>query len=436
MDMPSSRYNELVHIVGTSNIFQYEQAAVYSYDGIVPKIVVAPASVPEMQEVLRFAHKHKLTVLPTGTGTKLGIGNWTQSPDFLITTTHLNNVIEYEPADLTVTVEAGIRLADLQAELAKHRQFLPLNPPYADRCTIGGIIAANSSGPLRLRYGTARNLVLGLHVLHADGTRVKSGGKVVKNVAGYDLNKLYIGAFGTLGIITEVTLKLSPVPVREAIIGAQFETIQDAVNTGLAVVQSQTLPTFVNLSVRVPIDQFSELKPTLVVGYAGDPDTVLWQLNTAQTFLEQNRAIGVKIIEEEEHNNINLEVQEFPAAEKKDSAVLVQINLKRTDIAEFAAEVIESPHQMVTLLGNGVLYLKMPVCAEPDFEQLANTLTRLRKRAMEVNGNLIIESAPNELKQQIDVWGPTGNTLELMKQIKAKFDARNILNPGRFVSGI
>ena len=127
-----------------------------------------------------------------------------------MSTKRLNKVIEYEPADLTVTVESGIRLSDLQKELAVHRQYLPLNPPYADNCTIGGIVATNSSGPLRLRHGTARNLVLGLHVMLANGTVVKSGGKVVKNVAGYDLNKLYIGSYGTLGIITEVSLKLMP----------------------------------------------------------------------------------------------------------------------------------------------------------------------------------------------------------------------------------
>ena len=153
------------------------QVADYTFDGQTPKAVVLPASVQEMQDVLRFAAKEDLSVMPAGAGTKLGIGNLPQKVDLVLATTRLNSVVEYEPADLTVTVEAGIRLAALQAELAQHRQYLPLDPPDADRCTLGGIVATNASGSLRIRYGTARNQVLGLRVVHANGTVVKSGGK-------------------------------------------------------------------------------------------------------------------------------------------------------------------------------------------------------------------------------------------------------------------
>ena len=242
-------YDKLKDIVGESGILSEEQVAIYTFDGCIPKAVVLPTSVQEMQEVLQFAVERNVSVMPAGAGTKLGIGNLPQKVDVVLATTSLNSVVEYEPADLTVTVEAGIRLKDLQTELAKHRQYLALNPPYADRCTIGGIVATNASGAFRLRHGTARNQVLGLRVVRADGTVVKSGGKVVKNVAGYDLNKLYIGGFGTLGIITEVTLKLSPIPVQQAILTADFQNIQDATDTGLAIVGSQTLPMFVNLFV-------------------------------------------------------------------------------------------------------------------------------------------------------------------------------------------
>ena len=223
--MENSRawHDELQRIVGESGILSEEQVVAYTFDGYVPKAVVLPTSIQEMQEVLQFAVTQGLSVMPAGAGTKLGIGNLPEKVDVVLATTRLNSVVEYEPADLTVTVEAGIRLRDLQTELAKHRQYLVLNPPYADRCTIGGIVATNASGSFRLRHGTARNQVLGLRVVRADGTVVKSGGKVVKNVAGYDLNKLYIGAFGTLGIITEVTLKLSPIPVRQAILTADFQ---------------------------------------------------------------------------------------------------------------------------------------------------------------------------------------------------------------------
>lgn len=456
-------HDELKGIVGESGILSDEQIAAYTFDGYVPKAVVLPASVQEVQEVLQFAVKQNLSVIPAGAGTKLSIGNLPQKVDVVLATTSLNSVVEYEPADLTVTVEAGIRLRDLQADLAKHRQYLVLNPPYADRCTIGGIVATNASGSFRLRHGTARNQVLGLRVVQADGTVVKSGGKVVKNVAGYDLNKLYIGAFGTLGIITEVTLKLSPIPVRQAILTADFQNVQDATDTGLSIVGSQTLPMFVNLFINAENPQLradksptqSELtrphremkwndaqEPIIkkAIGFGGDPETVAWQLTQCQEIMEQNGAIGVTIIEGESLQHFQEAVQEFPANNKNTEKVVAKLNLKRTDIAEFAAQIVEADWthdvQMMALLGSGVLYVTIPVASDTDYQSFANALTQLRQTVMSKQGNLIIEVAPPELKRHIDVWGSVEGTLSLMKQIKAKFDPTDLLNPGRFVSSI
>ena len=439
-------HDELKGIVGESSILPEEQVAAYTFDGYVPKAVVLPASVQEMQDVLQFAVKQGVSVIPAGAGTKLGIGNLPEKVDVVLATTSLNSVVEYEPADLTVTVEAGIRLGDLQTELAKHRQYLALNPPYADRCTIGGIVATNASGSFRLRHGTARNQVLGLRVVRADGTVVKSGGKVVKNVAGYDLNKLYIGAFGTLGIITEVTLKLSPIPVRQAILTADFQNVQEAADTGLSIVGSQTLPMFVNLFVNsdptrggteAPTD---ENKTLLVVGFGGDPETVAWQLTQCQGIMEQNGAIGVTIAEGESLQHLQGAVQEFSEDNKNTEIIVAKLNLKRTDVAEFAAQIVEANWacdvQMMALLGSGVLYAILPVTSDTDYQSLATVLTQLRQTAMSRQGNLIIEVAPPELKRHIDVWGSVEGTLSLMKQIKAKFDPAGLLNPGRFVSSI
>ena len=438
--------DELKQIVGESGILPEPQSAAYTFDGHIPKAVVLPASVQEMQEILRFAAKADLSVIPAGAGTKLGIGNLPQKVDVVLATARLNSVIEYEPADLTVTVEAGIRLAALQAELAQHRQYLPLDPPSADRCTLGGIVATNASGSLRLRHGAARNQVLGLRVVHANGTVVKSGGKVVKNVAGYDLNKLYIGAFGTLGIITEVTLKLAPIPAYEAILVADFQNVQGAVDTGLSIVGSQILPMFVNLSINsdfvgTATDNPTDTKrPMLVVGFGGDPETVAWQLAQGQEIMEQNGAFSVTITEGESRVHLKEAIREFPSTDTDTERVIAKLNLKRTSIAKFVAPVMDASwardvHGMA-LLGSGILYLSIPVTSETDFEVLANTLTQLRQSATEGHGNLIVEAAPPQLKQHIDVWGPVGDTLGLMKQVKDRFDAGGLLNPGRFVSGI
>jgi glycolate oxidase FAD binding subunit len=446
MENSRALHDELKRVVGESGILPEPQSTAYTVDGHIPKTVVLPASVQEMQEVLRFASKRHLSVIPAGAGTKLGIGNLPQKVDIVLATTRLNGVVEYEPADLTVTVEAGIRLATLQAVLAQHRQYLALDPPYADRCTLGGIVATNASGSLRLRHGAARNQVLGLRVVHANGTVVKSGGKVVKNVAGYDLNKLYIGAFGTLGIITEVTLKLSPIPAYEAILVADFQNVQGAIDTGLSIIGSQILPMFVNLSINADCvgtatDNATDTKrPTLVVGFGGDPETVAWQLTECREIMEQNGALGVTITEGESRVHLQETIREFPATDRDTENIIAKLNLKRTGIAECAAQVIDASWardvQVMALLGSGILYLSIPVTSDTDFEGLANTLTQLRQSAMEAQGNLIVEAALPELKQHIDVWGPVGDTLGLMKQVKDRFDARGLLNPGRFVSGI
>ena len=446
MENSRALHDELKQIVGGSGILSEAHVADYTFDGHIPKAVVLPASVQEIQDILQFAIKRNLSVMPAGAGTKLGIGNLPQKVDIVLATTRLNSVVEYEPADLTVTVEAGIRLAALQAVLAQHRQYLALDPPYTDRCTLGGIVATNASGSLRLRHGAARNQVLGLRVVHANGTVVKSGGKVVKNVAGYDLNKLYIGAFGTLGIITEVTLKLSPIPAYEAILVADFQNVQGAIDTGLSIIGSQILPMFVNLSINadfvdITMDNATDTKrPTLVVGFGGDPETVAWQLTECQGIMEQNAALGVTITEGESRARLQETIREFPATDTEPERVIAKLNLKRTGIAEFAAQIMDESWardvQVMALLGSGILYLSIPVTSDTDFKVLANTLTQLRQSAMEAHGNLIVEAAPPKIKQHIDVWGPVGDTLGLMKQVKDRFDARGLLNPGRFVSGI
>lgn len=444
MENSSALHDELKHIVGESGILPETQIPAYTFDGYVPKAVVLPASIQEIQDVLLFAAKQDLSVMPAGAGTKLGIGNLPQKVDVVLATTRLNSIIEYEPADLTVTVEAGIPLAVLQTELAKYRQFLSLNPPYAARSTIGGIVATNVSGSFRLRHGTARNQVLGLKVVHANGTVAKSGGKVVKNVAGYDLNKLYIGAFGTLGIITEVALKLSPTPARQAILTADFQSVQDAADTGLSIVSSQTLPLFVNLFAnadpRLSDATAAKNEPVLTVGFGGDTETVAWQLTHCQEVMEQNGAIGVTIVEDESQQQLQEAIQEFPAGNRDIEVVIAKLNLKRTDVAEFVAQIGDADWardvQMMALLGSGVLYLTVPVTSDTDFQQIADALTKLRQSAMMAQGNLIIETAPSELKRHIDVWGSVGGTLSLMKQVKAKFDPAGLLNPGRFISSV
>jgi glycolate oxidase FAD binding subunit len=180
--------------------------------------------------------------------------------------------------------------------------------------------------------------------------------------------------------------------------------------------------------------------PMLVAGFGGDPETVAWQLTQCQEIMEQNGALGVTITEGESRVHLQETIREFSAADRDTEIVIAKLNLKRTDIAEFAAQVMDASWardvQIMALLGSGILYLSIPVTSDTDFEVLAKTLTQLRQSVTEARGNLIVETAPPELKQHIDVWGAVGDTLGLMKQVKDRFDASGLLNPGRFVSGI
>ena len=436
-------HEDLVQIVGEIGLLPADQLNRYIIDGIGPQAVVLPASTYEIQEVLNYASDSGLSVIPAGSGTKLGVGNPPGQVDLVLSTAKLDQVLEYEPADLTVTVEAGIQLATLQAKLAEHGQYLPLDPPYADRCTIGGITATNASGPSRLRYGSTRDLVLGMRVVQSNGTVVKSGGKVVKNVAGYDLNKLYLGSFGTLGVITEVSLKLQPLPESERTILLIFTEIEEAVNVASEISGSQILPTVLNLFVNgTPLNDTPE--PCLLIDLDGHPETVEWQIDSVKTIAQQNGAIGVGIYEGQRQQELRRSMCAFPEDGSAASTVICRANLRITDAREFVNAALAMNKsaswrmRIMGLMGNGVVYLAFSDFPNDDVpvQQVANAVTNLRDAAANVGGNLIVESAPAALKYQIDVWGPIGRSFELMKAIKTKLDPIGLLNVGRFVGGI
>ena len=450
MSNSNQLHEDLIQIVGEAGLLLRseslrpdDQLSRYAIDGIGPQVVVLPVSTHEIQEVLSYAADSGLSVIPAGSGTKLGMGNPPEQVDLVLSTSKLDQVLEYEPGDLTVTVEAGIRLATLQAKLAEHGQYLPLDPPYADRCTIGGITATNASGPSRLRYGSTRDRVLGMRVVQSSGTVVKSGGKVVKNVAGYDLNKLYLGSFGTLGVITEVSLKLQPLPEIERTVLLTFTEIGKAVNVGSEIAGSQLLPTFFNLFVNSALLTDSP-EPCLLIGLDGHPETVEWQIDSIKTVAQQSGAIGVEVYEGQRQQELQRSMCAFPEGGLAASTVISRANLRMTDVGDFlniALEVNESASwrmRAMGLMGNGVVYLAFSDFPNGDVpvQAVADMVANLRDAAANVGGNLIVESAPTVLKRQIDVWGPVGRSFELMKAIKTKLDPIGLLNVGRFVGGI
>ena len=433
---------ELTRIVGENGLLPNDQHKDYRVDGFMPKAVALPESVEKIQKLLAFAADRGLSVIPAGSGTKLGIGNPPQKVDLVLSTRRLNSMIEYEPADLTVTVQAGMRLANLQVQLSENGQFLPLDPAYASLATVGGIAATNASGSLRLRHGTPRNQVLGMRVVQSGGAVVKSGGKVVKNVSGYDLNKLYIGSFGTLGIITELSLKLSPLAENGITMLLRFKRFEDATKTASDITSSQLLPSYLNLFIN-GVPDTRVLEPSLVVGLDAHPKAIAWQRNQVQWIAKQSGVIGVEIIQERQAAKLAEAMRTFTQTNPSQQIIVCKVNLRMSDIEEYigvALEVISAlacSVRVMGLMGTGQVYFVFSEFAgtvEPTM--IASTLAELRKHASNVGGNLILETAPVEVKRDIDVWGTVGSSSEIMKKIKAQFDPSKLLNPGRFTDGI
>ncbi|RIK15003.1 MAG: FAD-binding oxidoreductase, partial [Chloroflexi bacterium] len=200
----------------------------FSLDGISPQTIYRPRDARELAEILAQCNSEKRAVVPWGGGTLQHLGNAPKQFDAVIQTTNLNQVIDYAFDDLTATFGAGMTLAEIERVLNEHGQFLPLDAPHPERATIGGILAAGMSGALRLRYGPARDYMIGNRFATVDGNLIKAGSKVVKNVAGYELHKIQVGAFGTLGILTEATFKLFPKPPAEISMWASFAELSDA----------------------------------------------------------------------------------------------------------------------------------------------------------------------------------------------------------------
>ena len=242
---------------------KFGERVVSRENGAAGGSALCPLTIATAAELVEFAHSAGCRVVPIGSGSKLDWGAGVSTADaaafpskaggtpasrvVYMDTRLCGQVIEYAPEDMTISVEAGITLAALSDVLSRHKQRVALDPPHADRATVGGVLAANDSGPIRLAYGAARDAVIGMSMIQADGTVIKSGGKVVKNVAGYDLHKLYIGSFGALGVIATVTFRLRPLPEARGVVAIEPVDAVDADRMVAALLDGPTRPTFIEI---------------------------------------------------------------------------------------------------------------------------------------------------------------------------------------------
>jgi glycolate oxidase FAD binding subunit len=391
-------------------------------DGVQPSGVIAPATTQEVAEILRYCNAAGLAVIPRGGGTKLWLGDRTQKADFVLSTERLNQVIEHAAGDMTATVEAGCTIDKFQQTLKEHGQRLAADPMWPGESTVGGLLATAESGTLRIRYGAVRDLVLGLESVLADGSVIKAGGKVVKNVAGYDLTKLAIGSLGTLGVITRAVFRLHPIPVATATYSTTLPSASEANQLVLAILNSQLVYTGVQIRA-TGADAFA-----VDIRFEGIPESLQDQ------FLKLQKVAGAVAFSSA--GEVWAARQElFDSATSsmicKCSVLPAQIGSLCDAIFQQAASVAAS----ATLVAQGTGILEMRLDAD-GAAPLARTLHGLRAHVDSLQGTLIVQWCPLSMKEGLDVWGPIGDALPLMNEIKKKFDPARILNPGRFVGAI
>lgn len=428
------------------------EAARFAVDAVAPALIVQPGSQDEAAAVVAACAEAGAAIIPWGGGTAMGLGNRPTHGDVVLFLERLNRIVEYDAANLNVTAEAGVRLADLQAALAERRQFLPLDPPAAARGTIGGLLAANASGPARLLYGTARDWVLGMRVVLPDGERIRCGGKVIKNVSGYDMNKLFIGSLGTLGIITEATFKLLPMPaVRASVVGA-FAELDQAARVVTTVLDSVLLPEALELLSPEAVGLLASTVNLegaagygLAVSLAGSPETVERQVRDFAALFRDAQARRAATLSGERTPPAWQAIREVfdllpgPSAERVVCKIAVPIS--RTAELLAAAERSGQRHGLRTAVvaqaGSGVVRACCLLGPKaPPAEVVAGGIQELRREAEAAEGSLVVEAAPPAIKAHVDAWGKPGEAFEVMRRLKADFDPRGLCNPGRFLGGI
>ena len=444
--------SQLAEIVGQANVSRDPaQLSQYAVDQAIPSAVVRPGSAEQAAEIVKFAGHQKLALMATGARTKLDIGMPPRQYDLAVDLTGMDRVIAYDPGDLTLSVEAGIPLHKIAAALAAHRQFLPLGVPFADCATAGGTIASGIDSPLRQSYGGARDFVLGMEFVTGEGVAAKSGGRVVKNVSGYDIHKLMIGSLGTLGVITRINFRTFPGPRSVRTFLAVFREPQAACELLNTLARSVLRPrTLEIVAVGAGFDQsksvpFSNGAWTVVASFAGDQGLLDRHRRDLESLAER---AGHGLLDRFEEMNADGErsVQrftwEFPTTMRASSpgAVIFKISALPTELLELAKGIqsIETPHATI-LRGVGVVYLAL-LPASPG-ESSVLSLHRECRRIFGLAGkppwrHVTLPWCPAELKRETNVWGPARADFALMSKLKDVFDPGRILSPGRFVGGV
>jgi glycolate oxidase FAD binding subunit len=382
---------------------------------------IYPETPEQLAASVKIAQLNNWSLIPCGQGTKLNWGGLinARSPIILVSSQRLNRLVEHAAGDLTVTVEAGMNYGELQKILAQSGQFLAIDPPFADLATIGGVIATASSGSWRQRYLSVRDMCLGFSLVRADGEQVKGGGRVVKNVAGYDLMKLLTGSYGSLAIITQATFRLYPLPqVTETLVFSG--TMAAIANLSAKILQSQLIPSKLDLIAGKILESFEiNSEAALIVDFASSAASVEIQVDRAIA-LSHNLGLNVAKVNSDIWQKISDRIWQPGQA-------IAKVGILSTEIAAILPQIQKiTPISAQFHFGVGLGWLIF------DASISATEFLQVRQLISESGGFLSLLKAPIELKTEIaDLWNYGKDTLLLMRQLKQKFDSNSILSPGR-----
>jgi glycolate oxidase FAD binding subunit len=409
---------DLRRIVGPDNV--HEATEEDAVEGVEPDFVVEPGSVEEVSALMKLAAREGLAVAPRGGGTKMHIGDPPRRLDLIVSTARMNEVLEHTPGDQIVRLQAGVKLEDLQKYVSSSDQMLAIDPPESG-ATVGGIVAANSSGPRRYKYGTIRDLIIGITVVLHDGTVAKAGGKVVKNVAGYDLSKLFTGSLGTLGVIATANFRLHPRPEASRTVAVEVTEPQQAQAAAQAIVHSQVEATAVELH----YGENEKLLAVLLESISGGIDA---KAETASFLLKQYGE--VRTLSQEEADRLG---------SLTSPQVVMKIGAPPVDLAAVLESVLGAverkglAHPRITgHAGTGVTLVGL---SEETEDGAAGFVEEMREIWVRRGGNVTLQRAPLTLKQRVSTWDNGGDYLGLVRRVKEKFDPRGGMNPGRFLGG-
>jgi len=407
----------------------------HSAAGAVPAAVALPASVEQVEQVVAAARRAKLGLVATGSGTHLDIGWTPRAYDLALCTRKLDRILAHDAGDLTVRVQAGVKLEALDAALAEKGQWLPLDPAAGAEMTVGGLIAADRSGPCRAAHGKVRELLIGISVVGGENKLLKGGGQVVKNVAGYDLPKLFVGSYGSLGVVVEATFKTRPRPACEALLHWPRASVDDAVRGARELAAAPLSPSALEAVNEAAAETLGlEGRAALLIALAGSAAEVAAE----EEWLVEASGGAARRYEDARAPAVLGALRDFPLP-ANDEALVARISLLPGALADVLERVeVEARRRAVVVeiaahAASGVAWCQM---FAPRSAALADFAEWLRVWCRGAGGHTVFEFRPEELRPNLDPWGFHGPTLRLMAGVKQALDPDAVFSPGRFVGGL